>query len=188
MNTEINSKIEKLLNELISLKGILPGSISTQYNVCGTPNCKCKDKENPIKHGPYYQLSYTVLGKSSSKFIKKEDFNIATEMCVNYKRFKEICSQLPALYIDLFRAEGFNADIPDVHNIIESTVITEQKKQIDKLEGKLSAVRKTAYTNTVTINDIKMSREIWKRKAIGKKNKVSELEQENAKLKQLLKK
>ena len=98
MSTGIKDRIEKLLNELTSLKGILPGSISTQYNVCGTPNCKCKAPVNPVKHGPYYQLSYTTLGKSSSKFIKKDDIDTAIKMRDNYKKFKEICFQLPGLY------------------------------------------------------------------------------------------
>ena len=48
-----------------------PGSLSTQYKVCGSPGCRCKATP-PIKHGPYYQVSYTRKGKSSSKFVKKE--------------------------------------------------------------------------------------------------------------------
>ena len=52
-------KIESIKQKIIELEEMRPGSLSKQYNVCGTPNCKCKDKEKPQKHGPYYQLSYT---------------------------------------------------------------------------------------------------------------------------------
>jgi len=49
-----------------------PGSLSEQYNVCGTPDCHCKDPKHPRKHGPYYQLSYTWRGKGSSRFVRPE--------------------------------------------------------------------------------------------------------------------
>ena len=48
--------IEQLKQRLLNLGPVLPGSISEQWNVCGTPGCKCKDPANPEKHGPYYQL------------------------------------------------------------------------------------------------------------------------------------
>ena len=56
---QIQRRIEKIKAELEGLGGMHPGSISEQYNVCGTPGCRCKDKKNPQKHGPYYQLSFT---------------------------------------------------------------------------------------------------------------------------------
>lgn len=186
MNTDTKSKIEELLNELVSLKGILAGSISTQYNVCGKAGCKCKDPVNPVKHGPYYQLSYTVSGKNSTMFIKEDILDDVNIMRNNYKRFKEICFQLPGLYIDLFRGEGFNAELPDIHNAIESAVTEKQNGQIEKLEDKLGKTRKTIHVQNVTINDIRQSREAWKQKTANAKKKTAELERENTKLNKLL--
>jgi hypothetical protein len=183
MNTEIRVEIEGLLNELISLKGILPGSISKQYNVCGTPNCKCKDPENPVKHGPYYQLSYTVSGRNSSKFVKENDLNVVNKMRDNYKRFKEICFQLPGLYIDLFKAESFNAELPDIRSALETPIIEEQKKRIKKLENELTESRKIIHSQQVTIRDSQKSREGWKEKTMESKTKATELEKENISLK-----
>ena len=57
---------------LVVLGDLRPGSLSTQYNVCGTPGCRCKATP-PEKHGPCYQVSFTRKGKSSSKFVRKED-------------------------------------------------------------------------------------------------------------------
>jgi hypothetical protein len=59
-------RIEGLLKKMCSLGPMLPGSISEQWNVCGTPGCACKAKKNPVKHGPYYQLSFSVKGRSST--------------------------------------------------------------------------------------------------------------------------
>jgi len=48
------------------------GHRRAQYNVCGTPGCHCKAAP-PVKHGPYYQVSFTRKGKSGSKFVKRPD-------------------------------------------------------------------------------------------------------------------
>ena len=99
--------VERIKNRILKLKAIHPGSISEQYNVCGKKGCKCKDKENPQKHGPYYQLSYTIRGKSSSIFIKKENLQEARNRIKEYKNFKELCSQLTRAYVDLAKKTGF---------------------------------------------------------------------------------
>ena len=54
---ELERKIQVLKKKLIEIGEMHPGSLSEQYNVCGT--AKCKDKANPVRHGPYTKLSYT---------------------------------------------------------------------------------------------------------------------------------
>ncbi len=44
----------------------------------------------PIRHGPYYQVSYTRQGKSSSKFVKKEDLPAVRKQLKNYERMKRL--------------------------------------------------------------------------------------------------
>ena len=70
-----------------------PGSLSMQYNVCGSKNCKCKDKENPQKHGPYYQLSFTIRGKSVTRFIREEVVEDCKQHLANYKIFKDLTTE-----------------------------------------------------------------------------------------------
>ena len=62
----IEQRIEALKGALAALGAMRPGSLTQQYNVCGKPHCRCKDPENPQRHGPYYQLSYVhrVSGRS----------------------------------------------------------------------------------------------------------------------------
>jgi hypothetical protein len=64
-----------------------PGNLSTQYNVCGTPECRC-DATPPEKHGPYYQVSYTRKGKSRTKSVKEKDFPVVRAQLENYARIK----------------------------------------------------------------------------------------------------
>ena len=101
------NKIEQLKQKLLNLGPVLPGSISEQWNVCGTPSCKCKDSKKPQKHGPYYQLSFSVGGRSSSMFIKKEDISEARKRVRNYQEFKKLTTELVQAHVDLIRSSGF---------------------------------------------------------------------------------
>ena len=83
----LQRQIEKVKRDLAGLGDLRPGSLSTQYNVCGSPGCRCKATP-PVKHGPYYQVSYTRKGKSSSKFVKKEDLPAVRKQLKNYERMK----------------------------------------------------------------------------------------------------
>lgn len=103
-------KIERIKQKLLILGPMLPGSISEQWNVCGTPGCKCKRKKQPIKHGPYYQLSFSVKGKSSSFFIKKRDIAEVYRRIKRYKQFKNLSMELTRAYVNLTRKHGFTGD------------------------------------------------------------------------------
>ena len=93
---ELKHQIEKVKQDLASLGDLRPGSLSTQYNVCGSPGCRCKATP-PEKHGPYYQVSFSRKGKSSSKFVKKEDLPTIRKQLKNYERMKELTDR----WIDL---------------------------------------------------------------------------------------
>jgi len=86
---KIKVSIKEIKKKLSKLGIMHTGSINTQYNICGNPNCACKNKENPKKHGPYYQLSYPNKGRSTTKFIKEEELKTIrkqVEIIKNSKR------------------------------------------------------------------------------------------------------
>lgn len=99
--------IEQLKQKFLKLGPVLPGSISEQWNVCGTSGCRCKDTANSKKHGPYYQLSFSVGGRSSSMFIKKDDIAEARKRVKRYQEYKKLTTELVQAYVDLIRSEGF---------------------------------------------------------------------------------
>jgi hypothetical protein len=98
--TQLEVEIWKLKEQLTGLGDLRPGSLSTQYNVCGSPNCKCK-ADPPQKHGPYYQVSFTRKGKGSSKFVKEEDLPAIREQLANYVRMKELVDHWIELSMEL---------------------------------------------------------------------------------------
>ena len=108
--TKEQKDVQRIKKKLAEIGPVLPGSISEQWNVCGTPGCRCKDQSNPIKHGPYYQLSYSFAGKSSTMFIKKEDIAEVRKRIKRYKKFKVLTTELVQAYIALARKEGFGEE------------------------------------------------------------------------------
>jgi hypothetical protein len=84
---EIERQIEKVKRDLAALGDLRPGSLSTQYNVCGSPGCRCK-ADPPEKHGPYYQVSFSRKGKSSTKFVRKDDLPTIRKQLKNYEKMK----------------------------------------------------------------------------------------------------
>lgn len=105
--TKEEKVIERLKRKILDLKPMLPGSISKQYNVCGKAGCKCKDAKNPVKHGPYHQLSFTLAGRSSSVFIKQKDLSEVRRRIRRFKVFKQLIVELTQANIALVRKHGF---------------------------------------------------------------------------------
>jgi hypothetical protein len=101
--------VAEVKRAMAALGPMLPGSISKQWNVCGKPGCQCKDPKRPRKHGPYYQLSFTVAGKSSSLFLKSEEVAEARRCLRRYRQFKRLCSKLLAAYVREARQRGVAA-------------------------------------------------------------------------------
>jgi len=104
-------KVQQLTEKIAKLGPMLPGSISEQWNVCGRAQCSCKDPDNPKKHGPYYQLSFTVGGKSSTMFIKKGDLAEARRRIKRYQQFKVMSTELVHAYVALARKNGFERSV-----------------------------------------------------------------------------
>jgi hypothetical protein len=87
------ARIQLIKQKLLELGPMRPGALSEQYNVCGKPNCKCKEPRRPQKHGPYYQLSYTHQGKSTTEFVKRDMLDVVRQQITNYATFKKLTGE-----------------------------------------------------------------------------------------------
>ena len=106
---QIQNQIEAVRKQLADLGPIHPGSLSEQYNVCGNPSCRCKNPKDLQRHGPYYQLSYTWRGKSSTRFVRQEAVAEMREKISNYKRFRELVNEWVDLVVELEKANRAQA-------------------------------------------------------------------------------
>ncbi len=103
--TRIQHQIEHLQKQLTALGPMHPGSLGEQYNVCGKAGCRCKDPKHPQKHGPYYQLSFTWRGKSTTRFVRPEHVVDMQRKVANYKRFRELVNEWVDLEVEREKAE-----------------------------------------------------------------------------------
>ena len=116
-----NKQFDKLILAFFKLEPFLPGAITKQYKICGKPNCRCMDKENPRKH-PSFQLSYTLENKRSTVYIKKSDVKIAQEMTEVYKNARKIITDMALESIKLTRQHGAE----ETFKIIDAANVAEQ--------------------------------------------------------------
>lgn len=98
---ELEGQIVQIKNDIAELGEMRNGSISEQYNICGNPACRCKDKENPQKHGPYYQLSYSFNKRSTSEFVRSEDVGKVRKQLSDYKTFIRLKDEWVGISIQL---------------------------------------------------------------------------------------
>jgi hypothetical protein len=100
--TVLERRIANVKAQLLALGDLQPGSLSEQYNVCGTPGCQCK-ADPPRKHGPYYQVSFTWQGRSRSQFVRREHVRAVRRHLRNYERLRTLVETWIAAGLELSR-------------------------------------------------------------------------------------
>lgn len=98
----IVKRIARIKTELAALGDLRPGSLSEQYNTCGTPNCRCK-ADPPQRHGPYWHLSYTHGGRSRTESVRPEHLAQVRTEIDNYQRLKTLVDEWVEAGIELDR-------------------------------------------------------------------------------------
>ena len=97
----IEVQIERVKSQLLKIGDMRPGSLSQQYSACQKPGCKCVDPIKPQKHGPFYQLSYSHRGKSTTQFIRPQFVPEVRKQLAAYKEFKALTEMWVALALEL---------------------------------------------------------------------------------------
>lgn len=100
----LQQRIDQIKAEIATLGPLRPGTLTQQYNVCGTPGCRCKE-DRAQRHGPYHLLSYTWNSKSRSEFVREPEVARVEEQLRNYARLRNLVNQWVDAAIDLARLE-----------------------------------------------------------------------------------
>jgi hypothetical protein len=98
---QIEKKIERIRQEMLTIGPMRPGTLSRQYAACKKPGCACMDPVNPKKHGPFYQLSYSHEGKSTTRFVRPGYTATIEKELAAYKRFRKLTQDWVSLAIML---------------------------------------------------------------------------------------
>ncbi len=143
-------ELKILIERQLKLPAPLPGSIKDQYTTCGRAGCRCKDPDNPQRHGPYHQLSFSLKGKSSTMFIKEQDIELAQQMTLSYKAQRELTIEIARKMVELTREHG----------------VKQARRIYDELRA--DAIRRQAGIRSETgrMKELRTSRDKWKKRAV----------------------
>ena len=84
---------DELAAELATIGFISPGSVVSRYTSCGKPGCRCQ-ADPPQRHGPYYQWSRAVAGKTVSRRLNQAEAELYQSWIANRRRIEQIIARM----------------------------------------------------------------------------------------------
>lgn len=97
---KLKKEIDEIKQQLMEIGTMHPGSVSQQFQVCGNPNCRCMNKKNPKRHGPYTKLAYVYHGKPVCRFVRAACVTNMNTRLSNYKKFRALTDKWIELSIE----------------------------------------------------------------------------------------
>ena len=82
-----------LAAELADVGFISAGSVVLRYTSCGNPGCRCQG-DPPQRHGPYYQWSRAVAGKTVSRRLNQSEAELYRSWITNRRHLEHIVAQM----------------------------------------------------------------------------------------------
>ena len=84
---------DELAAELTTVGFISQGSVVVRYTSCGKPGCRCQG-DPPQRHGPYYQWSRAVAGKTVTRRLGEREAEQYRGWIANRRRLEQIIAQM----------------------------------------------------------------------------------------------
>ena len=92
-----------LIRKLAGYKYLLRGTIVRRGNICGTPGCRCKRKDNPLLHGPYDYLSHRSRKRINMIFLNKRKLPYARKGVSEYAELIDTVYRISEINFKLLR-------------------------------------------------------------------------------------
>ncbi len=92
-NRDLANEYQEIKRRILALGWARPGSVIRRFMPCGQPGCRCMAKP-PQLHGPYYQWSHKVAGKTVSVRLSEDQARRAKEWAQNYKQLKRLLRRM----------------------------------------------------------------------------------------------
>jgi Family of unknown function (DUF6788) len=93
---QLQHRYRRLASELTRIGFTLKGSLVERYMTCGTPSCRCHTDPTQ-RHGPYWQWSTAVAGKTVSRRLSPEQASCYKELIDNRKRLEATLAEMADL-------------------------------------------------------------------------------------------
>ena len=82
-----------LARQLAEVGYIASGSVALRYNRCGKANCACHSNP-PRLHGPYWQWTAKVNGKTVNKRLTENEARLYAEWVANDREARSLLTQM----------------------------------------------------------------------------------------------
>jgi hypothetical protein len=86
-------RYRQLAAQLADIGLISSGSITRRYTRCTTPGCKCR-AEPPQPHGPYWQWTRKIDGKTVTRRLTPAEAKLYREWIDNDRRMRRLIDQM----------------------------------------------------------------------------------------------
>ena len=98
----LQTRYGQLKAALAKIGFICPGSVARRYMPCGNSSCGCAAGPH-AHHGPYYEWTRKVRGKTVSVRLTSEQAGLYREWIQNDRRLKKILARMRALSMRLIK-------------------------------------------------------------------------------------
>ena len=89
-------RLRAMTGELARLGFMTRGSVVQRRTRCGKPDCACH-ADPPVLHGPYWQFSRAVGGRTATRWVSEEQASLYREWIANRRRALAIMDQIEEL-------------------------------------------------------------------------------------------
>ena len=93
------STYRSLIAEIAEIGFISLGSVVVRETSCGKPGCRCQG-DPPQRHGPYYQWSRAVAGKTVSRRLNQNEAELYQSWITNRRHLEQIVAQMEQISAD----------------------------------------------------------------------------------------
>ena len=101
----LEQRYRRLKHSVVEIGYVFPGSIVKHYVPCGKSYCRCA--ADPTKrHGPYYDWSKKVRGKSVTVRLTAEQAKLYSGWINNRRKLKKILTKMEAVSTQIAQALG----------------------------------------------------------------------------------
>ena len=90
------ARFEALKRDILALGFVRPGSLVRRFMPCGNPSCRCMGHP-PHLHGPYYQWTCKVGGKTRTIRLTEEQARACRDWVGNHRQLRKIIRRMERL-------------------------------------------------------------------------------------------
>ena len=86
-------RYREIAQQLATIGLVHSGTVTRRYTRCGTPTCRCH-ADPPQPHGPYYQWTAKVDGKTVTRRLSEAEAKLYEEWIANDRRLRRLLQQM----------------------------------------------------------------------------------------------